>query len=177
MLAITHFVVILLLILLLKLDRNEMLAVMLFGVFIDVDHLLAIPDFISQNGVENLTNAESLMAADVEWKSALHSPMAILIVAPSAVAFRLALPLMAWGTHVAMDMIQIEYLGISSLAEMALLGIFVLALVLVEFRRFSAEHQVSEMPLSGFLSWETRRMILILASLIPGKRSRPANAA
>ncbi len=177
MLAITHFLVVILLVYLLKLDRNEILAVMLFGVFIDVDHLLAIPDFVSQNGVSNLTNTESLLNADVQWKSALHSPMAILVVAPAAVAFRLALPLVAWGTHVAMDTIQIEYLGIASLAEILLLGILILAFALLEFRRFVMERQISELSPPGFPFWELRRVSGILARLTPRRRHKPAGAA
>ncbi len=167
LLALTHLFIVILLVRQLELDRNEAMLGMLFGVLIDVDHLLGIPDFVSANGVENLTNTESLLTADVQWKSALHSPMAVLIVAPISASFRLAVPLLFWGTHVVLDTIQIEFLGIASLAEMAFLVLLGIALLLTEARAFGKNAAKG----SGFVSWEAKRMMWVIASVNPFRRA------
>lgn len=167
MLAIAHLFVVMLLIRQLDLDRNEAMVGMLFGVFIDLDHFLGIPDYVSAHGVNGLTNTESLLSSGIQWKSILHSPMAIMIVAPASMAFRFAVPLSFWGVHVLMDTFQIEYLGVASAVEIVFIVLLFLALIWTEFRVFKIQNQCSENSTASFTSWEMKRMTWILNTVNP----------
>jgi hypothetical protein len=167
MLAIAHLFVVMLLIRQLDLDRNEAMVGMLFGVFIDLDHLLGIPNYVNANGVNGLTNTESLLSSGIQWKSILHSPIAIMIVAPASMAFRFAVPLSFWGIHVLMDAFQIEYLGVASAVEIVFIALLFLALIWTEFRVFKVQHQCFGKLAKSFASWEVKRMTWILNSVNP----------
>lgn len=156
----------------LDLDRNEAMIGMLFGVFIDIDHLLGIPDFVNENGASNLTNPESLLNSGVQWKSTLHNPIAVLIVAPASIAFRFVIPLSFWGIHVAMDTIQIEYLGIASIAEITLMLSLFIAMMWTELRLFNNQNHVHERSTRKFVSWEMKRITWVLNSVNPISKNR-----
>jgi hypothetical protein len=145
MLAVTHLIVSLLLINLLTLDRNDSFVALLFGVFIDVDHLFGLRGYVEANGIWSIFDVGSLVAADGQWKSVLHSPVAAIVVGPVASASRLAIPLLFWGVHVSMDCVEDTVLGLFSAWEFALLGASSLALVLLAFRSY----RMAE-PRSGF---------------------------
>lgn len=136
MLAVTHLVVSLLLISLLNLDRNDTFVALLFGVFIDVDHLLGLKGYVDAHGVGGVLDIDSLVSADGQWKSLLHSPVAAMVVGPVASASRLGLPLLFWGIHISMDYAEDTLLGLFSAAEAALLSASASALVLLAFRSF-----------------------------------------
>ena len=172
MLSITHIAVTLLLILIMKLDRNESLVALLFGVFIDLDHLLAVPDFIMKEGIKNITNVDSMLAADVHWKSAMHSPVAIMIVAPASVAFRMAIPMVFWSVHIAMDFVQEEYLGISSLPELALFAFCVGTLGWLEYGIYRSQEYAKYTSFKKFLTWEGRRIVDLVDELSPRRWKR-----
>lgn len=153
--AITHLVVSLLLIHLLTLDRNDSFVALMFGVFIDVDHLFGLRGYVEAHGLSGVLDFDSLMQADGQWKSLLHSPVAAMVVGPVSVGSRLAIPLVFWGVHMAMDYLEDTWLGVFSAWEMALLAGSSIAFTAVCFRTFRMKH-----PESGFtvflrsvLSW------------------------
>jgi hypothetical protein len=160
----------------LDLDRNEAMVGMLFGVFIDIDHLLGIPDFINANGVGNLANPESLLNSGIQWKSTLHSPIAVLVVAPASVAFRFAIPLSFWGIHILMDTVQIEYLGVASFAEIVLIGLLFLAMMWTELRVFNTQHHDCERSTGKFVSWEMKRITWVLNSVNPLSKTKTSSS-
>ena len=133
--AVTHLVVSLLLIHILTLDRSDAYVALMFGVFIDVDHLFGLKGYIDAHGVGGVLDFDSLINADGPWKSMLHSPIAVMIVGPVATASRLALPLVFWGIHITMDYAEDTFLGLFSIGEMALLAGCFSALLLLSHRR------------------------------------------
>jgi len=155
---ITHLLVVLLMIHLLHLDKNEAFVALLFGVLIDIDHIFGIPEFVRTNGIFNITNKEMLLSAPIQWKSAFHSPMAILIVAPSSASFRFTLPLLAWGIHIAMDAIQIEFLGVASLVEILFMLMLLGILLMIEIRNFQMTQFETKASISRFFSWELNKI-------------------
>jgi len=128
MLALTHMIVTLLLIQVFLLDRNDAFVALIFGVFIDLDHLIGLKDYAHANGIKALFNFDNLMDPGGHWKSILHNPMALAIVGPLAFASRLAIPLVFWGVHILMDMVQEGVLGQFSQVE-AMLGFIALAML------------------------------------------------
>ena len=172
LLAITHLFVVMLIIRQLDLDRNEAMVGMLFGVFIDIDHLLSIPNFINTNGASNLTNPESLLNSGIQWKSTLHSPIAVLVVAPASIAFRFVIPLSFWGIHILMDTVQIEYLGIASFAEILLIVLLFLTMMWTELRVFNKQHHDYERSTGKFVSWEMKRITWVLNSVNPISKTK-----
>jgi hypothetical protein len=132
MIAIVHLLVALVLIKAFRLDRTEAFAVLLFGVLIDLDHVFALVDFWSMAGMSGALDYQAAMATDLEWKSLFHSPAAAIIIGPACAGFRMATPGLAWGLHLALDWVQIEYLGVLSAVEMALLVALVVALICME---------------------------------------------
>jgi len=129
MLALTHLIVTLLLIQIFLLDRNDAFVALVFGVLIDLDHLIGLKDYAHANGIKALLNVDNLMNPGGHWKSILHNPMALAIVGPLAFASRLAIPLIFWGVHIAMDIVQEGYLGQFSQTE-AMLAFFSFALLI-----------------------------------------------
>lgn len=157
MLAVTHLVVSLALIQILTLDRNDAFVALMFGVFIDVDHLFGLKDYMDARGVAAVLDFDSLMHADGQWKSMLHSPIAVMVVGPVATASRLALPLVFWGVHITMDFAEDAYLGLFSAFEMALLAGSATALLVIGFRRARATEP--EIRFMGFLSSQWSRIV------------------
>jgi hypothetical protein len=58
--------VVLLLAKVLNLDRNEMLAVLTFGVLIDFDHLLAYPEYVQKAGWANALNVNATLGSGIQ---------------------------------------------------------------------------------------------------------------
>jgi hypothetical protein len=136
MIAITHLVVSLLLIELLTLDRNDAFVALLFGVFIDFDHLIGLKDYAKANGIRAVFDLDSLTHADGQWKSLLHSPVAIAVVGPISVASRLMIPLLFWGVHISMDFVEESFLGNFSTPEAMLLAISGIGLVTIRYGKY-----------------------------------------
>lgn len=132
MIAIVHLLVVLVLCKVFKLDRTEAFAALLFGVLIDLDHVFALVDFLKVQGMSGALDYQAAMASDLEWKSMLHSPAAAIIIGPACMGFRMAIPALAWGLHLVLDWVQIEYLGVLSAVEMVLLVTLVVALIVLE---------------------------------------------
>lgn len=123
------------LIYLLNLDRNDAFVGLLFGVFIDVDHLLGLHGYVEANGVVGLADFDGLANADGHWKSLLHNPVAVMVVGPLSVASRLAVPLLFWGVHIGMDHVEDAFLGVFSFAEAVLLIVMSLGLVTMRYSK------------------------------------------
>jgi hypothetical protein len=136
MLAITHLMVTLVLIQVLVLDRNDAFVALLFGVFIDLDHLFGLKDYTQAHGFRALFDFDHLMHPGGHWKSMLHSPVAVAVVGPLSVASRLAVPLVFWGVHIAMDFAQERFLGTFSEAEAMLLLFSTFVLVALRYTKF-----------------------------------------
>ncbi|NLI74382.1 MAG: hypothetical protein GX369_06400 [Euryarchaeota archaeon] len=134
MIALAHLLVALVICKFFNLDRTESFAVLLFGVFIDLDHTFAMIDFIRIQGFSGALDYQAAMASDLEWKSLLHNPVAIAIIGPASAGFRMCLPAFAWGLHLIMDWVQIEYLGVLSMTEIVLMVALVVILISLEKR-------------------------------------------
>lgn len=135
MLSITHIVVSLLLIQILMLDRNDAFVALLFGVFIDLDHLFGLKDYSQANGLASLLNMDNLVDPGGHWKSLMHSPIALAVVGPLSVASRLAIPLIFWGVHLTMDAAH-DALGAFSQTEAMLLVFSAFALMTLRYSKF-----------------------------------------
>ena len=136
MIAITHLVVSLLLIELLTLDRNDAFVAVLFGVFIDFDHLIGLKDYAKANGIRAVFDFDSLTHAGGQWKSLLHNPVAIAVVGPISVASRFMIPFLFWGVHISMDFVEESFLGNFSTLEAMLLAIASIGLVTIRYGKY-----------------------------------------
>ena len=132
MIAVVHLLVVLLLCKIFRLDRTEAFAALMFGFLIDLDHVFAMVDFVNIQGVSGALDYQAAMASDLEWKSLFHSPVAAFIIGPLSAGFRMAVPALAWGLHLGMDWLQIEYLGVLSAVELVLLIALIAALLYLE---------------------------------------------
>jgi hypothetical protein len=135
MIAITHLVVSLLLIELMHLDRNDAFIALVFGVFIDLDHLFGLRDYVHANGVVAMFQFDNLVNPGGQWKSLMHSPVAVMIVGPLSVASRLAIPLIFWGVHLLMDAVQEGFLGVFSSQEALLLFLSAAGVLTLRYAR------------------------------------------
>jgi hypothetical protein len=165
MIALTHLVLALLLIRFFGLDRNAAFATLMFGVFIDLDHLFGVVEFIIKDGWGNALNINAALASDIQWKSLLHSPEGIVFVAPVVLTSRWMIPLVAWGLHLVMDYVQIHYLGIFSPTEVVLLVVLSAGLLHLEYQDYRAGTTTGSFR--KFLDWEVARLVEF-ASDLPG---------
>ena len=129
MLALTHLIVTLLFIQIFLLDRNDAFVALVFGVFIDLDHVMGLQDYTEANGIKAVFDLDHLMNPGGHWKSILHNPIALAIVGPLTYASRLAIPLIFWGLHITMDYVQEEVLGQFSQVE-AMIAFFSFSLLI-----------------------------------------------
>jgi len=139
MIAIVHLLVVFVLIKAFHLDRVEALVALLFGVFIDIDHIFGMVDFIKVQGFTGAFDLNAALSSDIQWKSLLHSPIAATIIAPISIGFRMAVPILAWGLHLMMDYVQTEYLGVLSVTEMTLMVGLIIALLALEKRELASD--------------------------------------
>ena len=156
MIAITHLVVSLFLIEILTLDRNDAFVALMFGVFIDLDHLIGLKDYAKANGIRAVFDFDSLAHADGQWKSLLHSPIAVGIVTPISVASRLMIPLIFWGMHISMDFVEENFLGNFSAIEATLLAIAGIGLVSIRYSKYVQSYSAG--TFSQYLRIELGRM-------------------
>lgn len=102
----THLAIAVLLLMVLSLNRHERFVALLFGVFIDVDHLLALPRFLADNSLSSVMTLSFEDPSGLPWKSLLHRPVGAFIVLPMAIGWRFMIPAAFWGIHIATDMFQ-----------------------------------------------------------------------
>jgi hypothetical protein len=144
MLALTHIIVTLLVIQLLMLDRNEAFIALTFGVFIDLDHLLGLGTYARANGISPLMDMDTLMNPGGQWKSMLHSPMALAMVVPISYVVRMAIPVLFWGVHVSMDYLEESFLGNFSDLEAMLGALAAIALVTMRYSKYVESFSFSD---------------------------------
>ena len=136
MLAITHLVVSLLLIQLMMLDKNDAFVALMFGVFIDLDHLMGLGNYARPRGISSIFDLHSMIQAGGQWKSLLHTPIALAVVAPLSTAYRLAIPLIFWSIHIAMDYLEESVLGNFSSTEAILLAFAGIAFIGLRYGKY-----------------------------------------
>lgn len=136
MLALTHVVITLLIIQILLLDRNEAFIALTFGVFIDLDHLLGLGTYAKANGIAPLFDMDTLMNPGGQWKSMLHSPMALGMVVPISYVVRMAIPVLFWGVHVSMDYLEESVLGNFSAFEAMLGALAAITLLTMRYSKY-----------------------------------------
>jgi len=156
MLAFTHLFVSLLLIQFLNLDRNESFIALLFGVGIDLDHVLGLKGFVATNGFSGLLDSDLLMNPGGQWKSMLHSPAASFVVGTVSSSFKLAFPLLFWFIHIGMDQLEDSVLGLFSATEMLLMVGSVVCLLAIRWRIFASA--CSNPSVMEYLRCEGRRL-------------------
>lgn len=119
----------------LNLDRNDAFIALVFGVFVDLDHLFGLRQYTEARGITALLDFDSLMNPGGQWKSMFHSPLAVGIIAPLSFGSRLAIPMLFWGVHLLMDFAQDTFLGLFSAPEAMLLVLAGLALVSIRYAK------------------------------------------
>ncbi len=169
MLAVTHLVFALVLISAFRLDRNEAFAVILFGVLVDLDHTFGLVEYVAREGLSaSLIDYKAAMATNIQWKSIFHSPEAAVMIGPLSMNYKYGLPFIAWSAHLAMDYVQINYLGVMSGAEFIFLGLLLVILLCLELRE--RRKFVPGTSVRGLLEWEADR-IRAWACELPGIRT------
>ncbi len=163
MLALTHLLLVLLLISWFGLDRKVAFSTILFGVLIDIDHIIGIVEFVGQQGWGNVLNIQAALESDIQWKSLLHSPEGIMFVAPVVLSSRMVIPLVAWSLHLVMDHVQVHYLGIMSPVELLIMALLALCLLLIDRSRYVALGGRTSMR--PFFIWESQRAVHQIRSL------------
>lgn len=154
MLTVTHIVVSLLLVQLLSLDKNNAFIGLVFGVFIDLDHLIGLGSYAQTNGLRPLTDWHTLTDPGGQWKSLFHSPIALGVIVPMSFVTMLAVPLVFWAVHVSMDFVEESFLGNFSSIEAMLLVISSVALVLIRYSKYTESYSLGSFE--DFLRSELR---------------------
>ncbi|MEM4276121.1 MAG: hypothetical protein QXQ13_01355 [Thermoplasmata archaeon] len=137
MLTTTHLAVAVLLGMLMNLDRDEWFVALTFGLFLDIDHLFAAPRYVSDNGWGALLAPTWEDGSGLPWKSAFHHPEGAFIVGYLSVGWRLCIPLLFWGSHLALDELQLATLDHSAIVESAVLAAALGGILWVGYWRWS----------------------------------------
>jgi len=134
----THFAFAVLLGMLLNLNRDEWFVALLFGVVIDADHLFAVPRYVSDNGVAAILSPTWDDGSGLPWKSSFHHPEGAFVVGYLAIGWRLFIPFLFWGTHLAIDEFQLATIEYSGIIELIFLSAVVGGIVVLGYRRWLA---------------------------------------
>jgi len=167
MMAFNHLLVVIILIRLLKLDHNEAFVALLFGFLLDLDHLMGIPSFINEYGWVAIFNIDSLLHNEVQWKSAMHSSEAFIVVSVISIFFRMYIPIMFWSIHILMDWVQVTYWNIIAWPELIIMIIFGIILLSIEFRIYSDSIPKERRSHKNFLRFLWIRMINFWKDIFP----------
>lgn len=133
-------------------DRNDAFVALLFGVFIDIDHVLGLQNYAESHGLKAIFDLDSLMNPGGQWKSMLHNPVAVAVVGPLSVASRLAIPLVFWAVHISMDYLEDSFLGLFSAPEAMLLALVGFGLVSLRYAKYIESYSLAS--LGQYLSFE-----------------------
>ena len=132
----THFAFAVLLGMLLNLNRNEWFVALTFGVVIDADHLFAMPRYVSDNGVAAILSPTWDDGSGLPWKSSFHHPEGAFVVGYLAIGWRLFIPFLFWGTHVAIDEFQLATIEHSGIIESVFLSAVVGGIIALGYKRW-----------------------------------------
>jgi len=144
----------------LGLDRDEWFVAITFGVLIDADHLFAAPRYISDNGWGAILAPTWDDGSGLPWKSAFHHPEGAFVVGYLSVGWRFFMPMLFWGSHVALDELQLATLEHSAVVETLLLAGIVSGIVLVGHSRWSALHPDEDVR--AYARYVVARMVQLL---------------
>ena len=103
---------------------------------IDADHLFALPRYVSDNGVGAILSPSWDDGSGLPWKSSFHHPDGAFVVGYLALGWRLFIPMIFWGTHVAIDEFQLATLQYSAVIESVFLTSMVIGILVVGYRRW-----------------------------------------
>ena len=132
----THFAFAVLIGMLLNLNRDEWFAALTFGVVIDADHLFAVPRYVSDNGAAAILNPTWDDGSGLPWKSSFHHPEGAFVVGYLAFGWRLFIPFLFWGMHVAIDEFQLSTIEYSGVIESVFFSSAVGAIVALGYKRW-----------------------------------------
>lgn len=124
----------------LNLDRNEWFIAVSFGVLIDLDHLFALPRYVSHNGAAAILRPTWDDGSGLPWKSAFHYPEGSFVVGYLSIGWRFFFPFLFWGVHLFLDWLQLAALNYSTPIETALFSSSVAGIVYISYRRWHALH-------------------------------------
>jgi len=110
-----------------------------FGVLLDLDHVFAVERYVGNNGVAAMFNATWDDGSGEPWKSLMHYPVGIFVVAPLAIGWRFMVPLLFWGTHIGLDYLQSATLAYSAIIESLVLSALFAGVITVHYRRWRSE--------------------------------------
>ena len=121
--------------------RTQWLLAIGFGVAIDVDHLVQVPAYLAMHGTAALAPGQMLSWGSA-WQGFMHTPWALLLVAPFALLYRSLVPFAFWGLHMAQDFVvarhYVHWGGAMEWAIVAALLAAVCALVWTDHQRRGA---------------------------------------
>lgn len=107
---------------------KEWLLAIAFGVVIDLDHLLQLPQYVATHAWSDMTPAD-IARWGSEWQGFMHTPWALALVVPATFVFASWMPLAAWGLHMVLDFVVARhYVVFGSATEWAIIGTMLLAL-------------------------------------------------
>ena len=125
--------------------RTQWLLAIGFGVAIDVDHLIQVPAYLAMHGTAALAPGQMLQWG-AAWQGFMHTPWALLLVAPLALLYRSIVPFAFWGLHMAQDFViarhYVPWGGPLEWAIVAALLAAVGALVWADHRRHGADRSL-----------------------------------
>lgn len=147
-------------------DARAWMLAILFGVAIDVDHLLEVPAYLAQEVPRQGWGALSpwsLKAHGAGWISVLHSPFGGALALSVAVIFQSPAPFAAWLLHKWMDWtIGKDKLEFAGPAELSILAVLVTCLAFI-----ARAHVAHAWPGVGVATW----LRASVAAFLPARRT------
>lgn len=136
MLTTTHILAVVMIGLFLNLNKDEWFIALTFGVAIDLDHVLAAPRYISDNGVAAILRPSWDDGSGLPWRSLMHYPVAAFVVAPLSIGWRYFVPLLFWSTHLGIDYVQSATIAYSAPVEIAFMTACSAGIVFLVYRHW-----------------------------------------
>ena len=169
MLTPTHLMVVVLVAMAMRLNRDEWFIALMFGVVVDADHLFALPRYVSDNGWDAVLRQSWDDASGLPWKSWFHYPVSAIVVGYLSLGWRLALPLAFWSAHLGMDWLQLQLAGYNTVGESAILVGSTAGALYIGYSRWSIRTGGSGLPgYAGSLRESARSSVSGLGSVISG---------
>jgi len=133
MLTPTHLLVTVLIVMLLRLNRDEVFIALMFGVVIDIDHIFALPRYVEDNGWAAVLRQSWDDGTGLPWRSWLHHPMTAIVVGHLSEGWRYLLPLPFWAVHLGMDWLQLAVSDYNTAVESAILVLSATGITYVKY--------------------------------------------
>jgi hypothetical protein len=167
MLTPTHLMVVVLVAMAMRLNRDEWFVALMFGVVIDADHLFALPRYVSDNGWDALLRQSWDDGSGLPWKSWFHYPLSALVVGYLSLGWRFALPLAFWSAHLSMDWLQLQMAGYNTAVESTILAGSTAGILYIGYSEWSSRTgRTGLTEYAGSLSRSARRSMAAAGTLI-----------